>query len=167
MVSFKASWNSWYKICECMFSHFSCVWLFATLCTVVHQAHLSMRFSRQVYWSGLHTLLQGIFLTQGSNPCLLCLLYWQMGSLLLTPPRKPPIKYSSGQLLNHVWLFVTPWDAPCQASLSIINSRNLLKLMYIGPVMPSNHLILYCLPLLPSIFPSIIVFSNESVLHIR
>ena len=62
----------------------------------------------------------------------------------------------------------TPWTAAHQVSLSIINSRNLLKLMSIESVMPSNHLIL-CRPLLllPSIFPSIRVFSNESVLHIR
>ena len=64
-------------------------------------------------------------------------------------------------------LFVTPWTAACQASLSIANSWSLLKLMSIESVMPSNHLIL-CRPLLlPSIFPSIRVFSNESVLHIR
>ena len=64
--------------------------------------------------------------------------------------------------------FVTPLTAACQASLSITNSRSLLKLMSIESVMPSNHLIL-CLPVifLPSIFPSIRVFSNESVLHIR
>jgi len=65
-------------------------------------------------------------------------------------------------------LFVTPWTAARQASLSITNSRSLLKLMSIESVMPSNHLIL-CFPLLlpPSIFPSIRVFSNESVLRIR
>ena len=63
---------------------------------------------------------------------------------------------------------MTPWIAACQASLSITNSGVLLKLMYIESVMPSNHLILCCpLFLLPSIFPSIWVFSNESVLHIR
>ena len=72
------------------------------------------------------------------------------------------------QLLSRVRLFVTPWTAALQASLSITNSRNLLKLMSIESVMPSNHLILYCpLLLLPSIFPSIRVFSNKSVLHIR
>ena len=61
-----------------------------------------------------------------------------------------------------------PWTTACQASLSITNSRNLLKLMSIKSVMPSNHLILCCpLLLLPSIFPSIRVFSNESILHIR
>ena len=76
--------------------------------------------------------------------------------------------FSSFQLLSPVWLFVTPWTAAHQASLSITNSRSLLKLMSIESVMPSNHLIL-CrhLILLPSIFPSIRVLSNESVLHIR
>ena len=67
-----------------------------------------------------------------------------------------------------VQLFATPWTAACQASLSIINSQSLLKLMSIESVMPFNHLIL-CHPLLllPSIFPRIRVFSNESALHIR
>ena len=74
----------------------------------------------------------------------------------------------SDQLLSHVQLFATPWTAAHQASQSIINSWSLLKLMSIESVMPSNHLIL-CRPLLllPSIFPSIRVFSNELVLHIR
>ena len=72
------------------------------------------------------------------------------------------------QSLSCVQLFVTPWTAARQASLSITNSRSLFKLMSIESVMPSNHLIL-CHPLLllPSIFPSIRVFSNESVLPIR
>ena len=72
------------------------------------------------------------------------------------------------QLLSCVWLFTSPWTAARQASLFITNSWNLLKFMSITLVMPSNHLIL-CRPLLllPSIFPSIRVFSNESVLHIR
>ena len=76
--------------------------------------------------------------------------------------------FSSVQLLSHVQLFVTPGTAPHQASLSFTNSRSLLKLMSIDSVMPSNHLIL-CHPLLlpHSIFPSIRVFSNESVLRIR
>ena len=75
---------------------------------------------------------------------------------------------SSVQSLSCVWLFVIPWTAACQASLSISKSRNLLKLMSVESVMPSNHLI-FCHPLLllPSIFPSIRVFSNESALHIR
>ena len=76
--------------------------------------------------------------------------------------------FSSVQSLSRAQLFATPWTAACQASLSITNSRSLLKLMSIESVMPSNHLIL-CRPLLllPSIFPSIRVFSNESVHCIR
>ena len=75
---------------------------------------------------------------------------------------------SSVQLFSHVQLFATPWTAAHQASLSITNSWSLLKLMFIESVMPSNHLILcYLLLLLPSIFPSIRVFSNKSVLCIR
>ena len=71
------------------------------------------------------------------------------------------------QLLSCAWLFGTPWTAACQASLSFTNSWSLLKLMSIELVMPSNHLILCCpLLLLPSIFPSIRVFSNESALCI-
>ena len=78
------------------------------------------------------------------------------------------VQFSSVQLLSHVWLFVTPWTAACQASLSITNSWSLLKFMSIESVTPSNHFILCC-PLLlpPSIFPSIRVFSNESALRIR
>ena len=78
------------------------------------------------------------------------------------------MKHSSVQSLSRVRLFVIPWTAAHQASLSITNSQSLLKLMSIELVMPSNHLILCC-PLLlpPSIFPIIRVFSNESVLHIR
>ena len=76
--------------------------------------------------------------------------------------------FSSVQSLSCVWLFVTPWAAACRVSLSITNSWNLLKLMSIKSVMPSNHLILCCpLPLWPLIFPRIRVFSNKSVLHIR
>jgi len=78
------------------------------------------------------------------------------------------LQFSSIQLLSHVQLFATPWTAACQASLFITNSQSLLRLMSMESVMPSNHLIL-CRPLLllPSIFPTIRVFSNESVLHIR
>ena len=74
---------------------------------------------------------------------------------------------SSVQSLSFVWLFETPWTAALQAFLSITNSWSLLKLVSIELVMPSNHLILYRpLLLLPSVFPSIRVFSSESVLHI-
>ena len=76
--------------------------------------------------------------------------------------------FQFSSVTQSVCLFATPWNAARQASLSITNSRSLLRLMSIESVMPSNHLIL-CRPLLllPSIFPSIRVFSNESVLHIR
>ena len=76
--------------------------------------------------------------------------------------------FSPVQSHSHVQLFMTPWTVALQASLSITNSWSLLKLMSIESVMPSNHLILCC-PLLlpPSIFPSIRIFSNESVLFIR
>ena len=72
------------------------------------------------------------------------------------------------QLLSCVWLFVTPQTSACQAPLSFIISWCLLKITFIESMMPSNHLFL-CRPLLllPSIFPSIGIFSNESVLHIR
>ena len=78
------------------------------------------------------------------------------------------LQFSSVQPLSHVLLFETPWTAAHQISLSIASSQGLLKLMFIESVMPSNHLIL-CRPLLllPSILPSIRVFSNESALHIR
>ena len=78
------------------------------------------------------------------------------------------VQFSPVQLLSHVRLFAIPRNAALQASLSITYSRSLLKFTAIESVMPSNHLILCC-PLLlpPSIFPSIRVFSNESVLHIR
>ena len=83
---------------------------------------------------------------------------WEMRRLSL---------FSSVLLLSHVWLFETPWTAAHQASLSMTNSQSLLKLMPIASVMPSNRLIL-CHPiLLTSIFCSIRVFSNESVLCIR
>ena len=76
--------------------------------------------------------------------------------------------FSSVQLLSHVRQFATLWIAARQASLSISISRSLLRFMSIESVMPSNHLSPFCpLLLLPSIFPSIRVFSNESVLHIR
>ena len=78
------------------------------------------------------------------------------------------IQFSSFQLQSCVWFFATPWMAACQDCLSITNSRGLPKLMSIESVMPSNHLILcHCLLLLPSMFPNIRVFSNESALRIR
>ena len=111
------------------------------------------------------TLLQRIFLTHGLNPHLLhCrwILYrWATRKV-------PSLLFNSVQLLSCVRLFVTPWTAEHHASLSITNSWSILKLMSIELVMSSNHLILYHrLLLLPSIFPSIKGFFNESVLRIR
>ena len=85
-----------------------------------------------------------------------------------TTDKSLSLSLPSVQSLSHVQLFATPWTAAYQASLSIANSQSLLKLRSIESVMPSNNLIL-CHPLLllPSVFPSIRVFSSESVLHIR
>ena len=89
------------------------------------------------------------------------------GGFLTSGPSGKPYPSVSVWLLSCVWLFETPCTVARQASLSITNSRSLLKLMSIELVMPSNHFILcHCL-LLPSVFPNIRVFSNESVLHIR
>ena len=93
---------------------------------------------------------------------------WRASKVLVYLISTHSVQFSSVQLLSHVQLFVTPWTAACQASLCITNSWSLLKHMSIELVMPSNHLILHHpLLLLPSIFPSIRVFSNESVLPIR
>ena len=118
---------------------------------VAHHAPLSMEYSMQEYWSELPFLLHrscicGIFLRSQNHAN----------------------QFSSVQSLSRVRLFVTPWTATCQAALSITNSRSPPMPMSIELMMPSNHLIL-CRPLLflPSIFPSIRVFSNESVFRIR
>ena len=105
-----------------------------------------------------------------------CLTLWTQGTAAHQAPLSSTISWSllkfhwvsSVQSLSHVLLLATPWTAECKASLSITNSWSLFKLMFIKSVMPFNHLIL-CRPifLLPSIFPSIGVFSNESALHIR
>jgi len=97
-----------------------------------------------------------------------CLFYDQLVHLEVLGSRTAETSVSSVQSLSRVWLFVTPWTAARQASLSITNSRSPPKPTFIESVMPSNHLILCrSLLLLPSVFPSIRVFSNESVLHIR
>ena len=108
----------------------------------------------------------------GTNVCLLYLVLLCHLSRSRSKARQLLIGYSlkpsSVQTLSHVQLFVTTWTAAYQAFLSITNSQSLLKLMSIESVMPSNHLFLCCsLLLLPSIFPSIRVFSNEPVLLIR
>ena len=95
-----------------------------------------------------------------NSPCC-----WRECKLVQSPWRKYVV--APVQSLNHVWLSVTPWTAARQASLSIPISQSFRKVMFIESVMPSNHLAL-CYPLLlPSIFPSIRVFSDESALHIR
>ena len=108
------------------------------------------------FYSTIHTY---------SHPTRFSILNWLSVSLL-----KKCIWFiiSSVQSLSRVWLLATPWTAACQASLSINNCRSLPKPMTIELVMPSNHLNL-CHPphLLPSIFPSISIFSNESALRIR
>ena len=98
---------------------------------------------------------------------LMCLLILSKKGICLTV-HQPAHHFSSVQSLSHVWLFATPWTAACQDSLSITNCRSLLKLMSIESVMSSNHLIL-CHPLLlpSSVFHSIRVFSNQSILPIR
>ena len=125
---------------------------------------------------GSLSLLQGIFLTQGSNRGLLhcrriiCQLSYQGSPKSQRPPPKviKLFSVSSVQSLSCVQLFATPWTAAHQSSQSITNCQSLLKLMSIESVMPSHHLIL-CHPLLllHSIFPSIRVFSKEPVLRIR
>ena len=103
---------------------------------------------------------------------LVSVIYFNTGQVLLNPIPMHWIQFSSVQFSRSVdwtvWLFATPWIAACQASLSITNSWSLPKLISIELVMSSNHLILsHPVFLLPSIFPSIRVFSNESVLCIR
>ena len=95
---------------------------------------------------------------------------WREGAFPFKQPLKewqPSVQFSSVQPLSRVRLFATPWITARQTSLSITNSRSLLKLMCIELVMPSSHLILCCPLLLPPIPPSIRVFSNESALHMR
>ena len=138
---------------------------FVTPWTASHRAPLSMEFSRQEYWSRLPCPCPGIFLTQGSNSGLL---HCRWILYPLSHLRAQVNHFSSVQSLSRVRLFATPWSAACWASLSITNSQSLFKLIPIESVMPSNHLILCCpLLLLLSIFPSVRVFSNESVLRIR
>ena len=117
------------------------------------QAPLFLKLSKQEYWSGLPCPLPGDLPDPGIKPASLMSPHWQ---------------FSSVQLLSRLRLFATPGTTARQASLSITNSRSPPKPMSIELVMPSNHLIPCCpLLLLPSIFPSIRVFSNESALRIR
>ena len=136
---------------------------FATPWTVAHRLLCPWDFPGKNTGVDGHFLLQGIFQTQGSNRGLL---RWRWLLYLTEPPGNYNVQ--SVQSLSRLHLFRTPWTAAHQASLSINNSWSLLKFMSIELVMPSGHLILCGPPLLlPSIFPSIRFFSNESVLHIR
>ena len=102
-----------------------------------------------------------------TSPCEKVSIYHRVGRDRIIEIKNCYSSVSSVQLQSRIWLFATPWTAACWASLSITNSQSLLKLMSIGSVMPPSHLILCHSLLLPSIFPSIRVFSNESVLRIR
>ena len=103
-------WSLWLSV----LSRFSCVWLCATLWTVVCQAALLMGLSTQEYWSGLHTLLlQRIISTQGSNLCLLCFLHWQMCSLPLVPSEKPPI-------YGYTFSKTFTWNYPGMMTLNVL-----------------------------------------------
>ena len=146
-------------LCMCMLSHFSHVWLCVTLWTVACQTPLSK------YWSGLPCPHPGDPPDTGIKPMSLMSPTLTGGFFTTSTTNVWVVVVQS---LSNVWLFVTPWTATCQASLSFTISWNLFKPISTESVMPSNHLIL-CLPLLllPSIFPSIRVFSNELVLCIR
>ena len=140
--------------------------LLVTSWTITHQGPLSMRFSRQEYCSRLLCPPPGDLLNPEIS-YVSCI--GQVGSLHQRHLGSPPNCCSVTKSCC-VWLFATPWTAACRASLSFTISWSLLKLMSIESILPSNHLILCCvlvLLLLPSIFPIIRVFSNESALHIR
>ena len=125
-----------------------------------------MNITTNITFMKLSRTLLGLL---GSEVFLCCVPFLVEASASRTFPEfQWQVQFSSVQSLSHVQLSVTPWTAALQAFLSITNSHSLLKLMSIESVMPSNHLIL-CHPLLllPLILPSIRVFSNEPVLHIR
>ena len=135
------------------------VWLFATPWTAARQASLSITNSQSL------PKLMSIESGMPSNHIILCQIPRYLN---LICANKPKIIGVVVQLLSWIWLLVTPWTAAHQASLSFTISCSLLKPMSIEPVRPSSHLILpRPLLLLPSIFPSIRLFSNESALCIR
>ena len=151
-------------------------------CTVFHCGYINLHLHQQctsVFSASLATItfffIMTILITVRwyLTVVLICVSWWLVMSNIfsyacLLSACIDSVQFSSLQSLSHVQFFAIPCTAACQASLSINNSCSLLKLMSIELVMPSNHLIL-CRPLLllPSIFPGIRVFSNESVLHIR
>ena len=142
-------------------SHF---WLFSTLWTVPIRFLHPWDFPGKNTQVGCHFLLQGIFPTKGWTH-VSCIGRWILYHWATWESQNNIVQLSLS--LSCVWFFETPWKAAHQASLSITNSQNLPKLRTIESVMPSNHLIL-CHPLLlPSIFPSMRVLSNESALRMR
>ena len=152
----------------CVVGHFSSVWLFVTPWTVAYQVPLSTEFSRQELKRVTMPSSRGS--SQPRDWTHISLLFLALAGQFFTTSTTWEAFYTIVvvQWLSCNWLSVTPWTAACQASLSIIFSQSLFKLMSTESVMSSNHLI-FCLPLLllPSIFPSTRVFSNESALHIR
>ena len=141
--------------------------LFSALWTVSHQAPVSLRFSREEEWSGLPFSYFRESSWPRIEPLFLVSPVLADGFFTCSTKREAlgGVLFSSVQSLSCVQLFATPWTAARRASLSITNYQSPPKPVSIELVMPSNHLIL-CL-LLPSIFPSIRVFSNESALRLR
>ena len=110
-----------------MLSHFSCVWLFVTLSTIACQASMSMKFSRQEYWSELPWPPPGDLPNPGTEPVSPVAPALQVDSLLLSHQGRPYMTFSSVQSLSRVRLFVTPWTAAHQASLSVTSSWSLTQ----------------------------------------
>ena len=138
------------------------------MCVYTYTTHCLWRAKRRIVGSCKQQLYECGRGRWWSRRAWNALLLWELlKSQLAAEQQLTGRMFSSVQLLSHAQFFVTPWTTACQDSLSITNSWNLLKLMSIKSLMPPNHLIL-CRPLLlPSIFPSIRVFSNESVLSIK
>ena len=135
------------------------------------QVPLSLEFPRQEYWSGLPFPTPGDFPDRGiepTSPALAGTLFYCWATREATGIIRFLHKsLVFVHLLSHVQLFAAPWTAALQASLSLTISQSLPKFMSIELVMLSNHLILCCPLLLPSIFPIFRVFSNELTIHIR
>ena len=112
----------------CVLTHFSCVKIFQTLWTVAHLLLCPWGFSRQEFGMGCHALLQGIFLTQGSNWCFLRLLHWQAGSLSLAPPGKPSNCTIVVQSLSRVSSSVTTFSS-CPQSFPVSGSFLMSQLL--------------------------------------
>ena len=154
MICLEYSARKWKRKCVLL----RCVRLFAIQWTVACRTPLSIEFSRQEYWRGLPFPSLGDLSYPGIKP----------RSFFTVWATREAHRSVVVQSQSHVWLFVIPWTAACQASLSFTISWSLLKLKSIEMVMLSNHFIFRCpLLLLPSIFPSIRIFSNELALCIK